>query len=133
MHALPPRVPCLVSISLVLSPYPKPLAARLYILFVGSFGPLVVVTVTFMPIFFSSISQLLISHTVVSSAREASEKKRAEARRGQGQCWGEAGDGARELLPWTANPGAQKHFDPEHPLAGDSKGSSLALVLYFLV
>jgi hypothetical protein len=27
-----------------------------------------------------------------------------------------------------ANPGAQKHFDPEHPLAGDSKGSSLALV-----
>jgi hypothetical protein len=44
-----------------------------------------------------------------------------------------AGDGAHELLPWTANPGAQKHFDPEHPLAGDSKGSSLALVLYFLV
>jgi hypothetical protein len=63
----------------------------------------------------------------------ASEKKRAEARRGQGQCRGEAGDGARELLLWTANPGAQKHFDPEHPLAGDSKGSSLALVLYFLV
>ena len=47
----------------------------------------------------------------------------------QGQCWGEAGDGARELLSWTANPGAQKHFNPEHPLAGDSKGSSLALVL----
>ena len=32
----------------------------------------------------------------------------------------------------TANPGAQKHFDPEHPLAGDSKGSSLAFVLYSL-
>jgi hypothetical protein len=32
----------------------------------------------------------------------------------------------RELLPWTANPGAQKHLDPEHLLAGDSKGSSLA-------
>ncbi len=81
-----------------------------------------------------SISQLSISHTVVASGREASEKKRAEARRGQGQCWGEAGagDGARELLPWTANPGAQKHFDPEHPLAGDSKGSSLALVLHSL-
>jgi hypothetical protein len=64
------------------------------------------------------------------------KKKRAEARRrrrGQGQCWGEAGDGTRELLPWTANPGAQKHFDPEHPLAGDSKGSSPALVLNFLV
>ena len=52
---------------------------------------------------------------------------------GQGQCRGEAGDGARELLLWTANPGAQKHFDPEHSLAGDSKGSNLALVLYFLV
>ena len=114
-------------------PVPKPLASRLYILCVGSFGPLVVVTVTFMPFGVFSISQLSISHTVVSSGREASEKKRAETRRGQGQCWGEAGDGARELLPWTANPGAQKHFDPEHPLAGDSKGSSLALVLYFLV
>ena len=55
------------------------------------------------------------------------------ARRGQGQCWGEASDGARELLAWTANPGVQKHFDPEHPLAGDSKGGSLALVLHFLV
>ena len=32
--------------------------------------------------------------------------------------------------PWTAGPGAQKNFDPEHPLAGDSKGRSLALVLY---
>ena len=59
--------------------------------------------------------------------------KELERRRGQGQCWGEAGDGARELLPWTAGPGAQKNFDPEHPLARVSKGSSLALVLYFLV
>jgi hypothetical protein len=99
MHALPPRVPCLVSISLVFFPHPKPLAARFYTLFVGSFGPLVVVTVTFMPFGVFSISQLSISHTVVSSGREASEKKRAETRRGQGQCWGEAGDGARELLP----------------------------------
>ena len=39
---------------------------------------------------------------------------------------------ARELLPWTAGPGAQKNFDPEHPLARDSKGSSLALVLYLI-
>ena len=38
----------------------------------------------------------------------------------------------RELLPWTAGPGAQKNFDPEHPLARDSKGSSLALVLYLI-
>ena len=90
------------------------------------------VTATFMPFCVFSISRLSISPTVVSCGREASEKKRAEARRGRGQCWGEAGDGARELLPWTANPGAQKHFDPEHSLAGDSKCSSLALVLYFL-
>ena len=59
--------------------------------------------------------------------------------RGQGQCWGEADDAARKLLPWTAGPGAQKnfdpehHFDPEHPLARDSKGRSLALALCFLV
>ena len=46
---------------------------------------------------------------------------------------GRAGDGARELLPWTAGPGAQKNFDPEHPLARDSKGRSLALVLYLIV
>ena len=115
---------------------PKTLATRIYILFVGSFEPLVVVTVTFMPFGGFSISPISISHTVasVASGREASEKKRAEARRGQGQCWGEAGagDGARELLRWTANPGAQKHFDPEHPLVGDSKGSSLVLVLHSL-
>ena len=34
---------------------------------------------------------------------------------------GRAGDGARELLPWTAGP-THEYFDPEHPLAGDSKG-----------
>jgi hypothetical protein len=44
---------------------------------------------------------------------------------------GRAGEGARELFPWTAVPGAQKNFDPEHPLAGDAKGRNrLALVLY---
>jgi hypothetical protein len=32
----------------------------------------------------------------------------------------------------TAGPGAQKNFDPEHPLARDSKGRSLALVLYLI-
>jgi hypothetical protein len=66
-------------------PVPKPLATRLYILFVGSFGLLVVVTVTFMPFGGFFISQLSISHTVVATGRETSEKKRTEARRGQGQ------------------------------------------------
>ena len=53
-----------------------------------------------------------------------------KARRGQGQGWGRAGDGARELLPRTAGPGTQKNFDPEHLLAKDSKSSCLPLVLY---
>ena len=58
-------------------------------------------------------------------------ESRAKARRGQGQSWGglPPGDGARELLPWMAGPGAQKNFDPEHLLEGDSKGSRLALGL----
>jgi len=42
---------------------------------------------------------------------------------------GWAGEGAREFFPWTADPGTHKYFDPEHPLAGDSKGSILALGL----
>ena len=58
--------------------------------------------------------------------------------RAEGKAWsrsmlGRAGDEARELLPWTAGPGAQKTFDPEHPLARDFKGSSLALVLYSII
>ncbi len=44
------------------------------------------------------------------------------ARRWSRSRLGRAGDEARELLPWTAGPGAQKNFDPEHPLAGDSNG-----------
>ena len=95
-------------------PYPNPFGTFIFSV-CWIVRPLVVVTVTFMrPFCVFSICQLSISHTVVSSGREASEQKRAEARRGQGQCWGEAGDGARELLPWTANPSAQR-FDPEHP------------------
>ena len=29
---------------------------------------------------------------------------------------GRAGEGARELFPWTAGPGTHKYFDPEHPV-----------------
>ena len=54
------------------------------------------------------------------------------ARRWSRSRLGRAGDEARELLPWTAGPGAQKNFDAEHPLARDSKGRSLALVLYLI-
>ncbi len=51
----------------------------------------------------------------------------------KGKAWskstlGRAGDGARELLPWTAGSSKQKNFDPEHPLARESKGRSLAFV-----
>ena len=57
-----------------------------------------------------------------------SSGKRAEGRAWSRSRLGRAGDEARELLPWTAVPGAQKNFDPEHPLARDFKGRSLALV-----
>jgi hypothetical protein len=40
---------------------------------------------------------------------------------------GRAGDGSRELIPWTAGPGTLKNLDPEHPLARDSRGRRLAL------
>ena len=33
----------------------------------------------------------------------------------------------RELLPWTANPGAQKHLDPEHLLAGEEEKGAKSL------
>jgi hypothetical protein len=59
----------------------------------------------------------------------------ASGERAESKAWsrsrlGRSGDGARALLPRTEGPGDQKNFDPEHPLARDSKGSSLALVLY---
>jgi hypothetical protein len=47
-------------------------------------------------------------------------------RHGQGR-QGRTGDGARELLPWTAGPGTQKNFVPKDPLARDSKGRRFAL------
>jgi hypothetical protein len=59
------------------------------------------------------------------------------AAREQSKAWsrsrlGRTGDGARELLPWTAGPGVQKNFDPEHPLARDSKDRSLVFLLYLI-
>jgi len=64
---------------------------------------------------------------LAATCRTAREKEKGVSRSRLGR----AGDGARELLPWTAGPGAQKNFDPEHPLARGSKGiSRLALVLY---
>jgi hypothetical protein len=45
---------------------------------------------------------------------------------------GRAGEGARKLFPWTAGPGAKKNLDPEHPLARDSRGRSLAILLYLI-
>jgi hypothetical protein len=80
-----------------------------------------------------SISQLSISHTVVASGREASEKKRAEARRGQGRCWGEASEGARELLPWTASPARRSTLIPSTPLRGNPRAAALRLFYIPLV
>ena len=73
--------------------------------------------------------RLPVAFSGVSPPRRAIESKEqgvVKVKRGQ------AGEGARELFPWTAGPGAQKNFDPEHPLAGDSKGCSLALLLYLI-
>ena len=66
---------------------------------------------------FLSFRQFVVFHWstfVVSSAYEgrAQEALEHRARRGQGQGWGTAGDGARALLPWTAGPGAQRTLIP---------------------
>ena len=53
--------------------------------------------------------------------------------RGQGQGWGTAGDGARALLPWDGRPRRAENFDPEHLLAGNSKGRSLAALVVCLI
>jgi hypothetical protein len=71
----------------------------------------------------------ILKHALRRFATSTGESEQ-RARRWSRSRLGRAGDEARELLPWTAGPGAQKNFDPEHPLAGDSKGRSLALVLY---
>ncbi len=39
---------------------------------------------------------------------------------------GRAGEGARELFPWTAGPGAQKNFDPECRESGPHTASATA-------
>ena len=65
--------------------------------------------------------------------RTTCEVKELERRRGQGQRWGGLVMERACFSLGTAGPGAQKNFDPEHPLAGDSKGRSLALALCFLI
>jgi hypothetical protein len=44
--------------------------------------------------------------------------ERAESKAWSRSRLGQAGDGARELLPWMVGPGDQRNFDPEHPLGG---------------
>ena len=68
---------------------------------------------------------------VVSSAYEgrAQEALEHRARRGQGQGWGTAGDGARALLPWTAGPGAQRTLIPSTSLQRTPRAEALPLVV----
>ena len=76
---------------------------------------------------------VLVNHHVPVVLGESTCRKWSESTKGKawsGSKLGRAGDGARELLPWTACPGTQKNLDPEHPLARDSRGRRLALVLY---
>jgi hypothetical protein len=67
------------------------------------------------------------THAVVSSGREASEKKRAEARRGQGQCWGEARlvmERASFSLGWQT-PARRSTLIPSTPLRGTPRAADL--------
>ncbi len=62
-----------------------------------------------------------------------SREQRAESKAWSKSRLGRAGDGERELLPWTAGPDTHKYFDSDHPLARDSKGRSLVLVFYSII
>ena len=73
---------------------------------------------------------VLVNHHVPmvlgeSTCRKWSESTKCKA--WSGSKLGRAGDGALELLPWTACPGTQKNFVPKDPLARDSKGRRFAL------
>jgi hypothetical protein len=70
----------------------------------------------------------IVNHYFPVVLSESTCRKWGESTKGKasGSKLGRAGDGARELLPWTACPGTQKNLDPEHPLARDSRGRRLA-------
>jgi hypothetical protein len=92
--------------------------------------------ISFFPVFRAFVSLavfLLVNHHFPVALGESTCRKWSESTKGKawsGSELGRAGDGARELLPWTAYPGTQKNLDPEHPLARDSRGRRLALDLY---
>jgi hypothetical protein len=76
---------------------------------------------------------VLVYHHFPVVLSESTCRKWSESTKGKawsGSKLGRAGDGTRELLPWTACPGTQKNLDPKHPLARDSRGRRLALILY---
>jgi hypothetical protein len=79
---------------------------------------------------------VLVNHHVPVVLGESTCRKWSESTKGKawsGSKLGRAGDGARELLPWTACPGTQKNLDPEHPLARDSGGCLALRSFYILV
>ena len=79
---------------------------------------------------------VLVNHHVPVVLGESTCRKWGESTKCKawsGSKLGRAGDGARELLPWTACPGTQKNLDPEHPLARDSRGCLALRSFYILV
>jgi hypothetical protein len=116
-------IPCLVSISLLFYPPALP-CGTLFGLFY------------FFPVFRAFVPLavfVLVNHHFPVVLSESTRQKWNESTKGKawsGSKLGRTGDGARELLPWTACPSTQRNLDPEHPLARDSRGRRLALVLY---
>jgi hypothetical protein len=75
------------------------------------------------------------SGTTLHTLSESTCRKWGESTKGKawsGSKLGRAGDGARELLPWTACTGTQKNLDPEHPLAR-APGADALRSFYILV
>jgi hypothetical protein len=79
---------------------------------------------------------VLVNHQFPVVLSESTCRKWGESTKGKalsGSKLGWAGDGARELLPWTACPGTQKNLDPKHPLARDSRDCLTLRSFYILV
>jgi hypothetical protein len=121
-------IPCVVFISLLFYPWLPPRPPLWHTLWFILFFP---VLRAFVPL----AVFVLVNHHFPVVLGESTCRKWGESTATKGKAWsgsklGWAGDAARELLPWTARPGTQKNLDPEHPLARDSRGRRLALVLY---
>jgi hypothetical protein len=115
------------------SPDPhQPSSVTLVVIFpvFWSFVPLFVY---YWPFIICSLSRPSFSVLEFPSAPPVVEQEQEQsARRGQGQELARACNGARELLPWTAGPGAQRNFDPEHPPRDGGTPRAAALRSFYI-